>query len=168
MVRNIVYRAQLAWQFSPLVISADNKNKTCSLSKTRHGASTSMYSLTYCVRVISPQRYHWKPAVQAAAVMLRTPPVDGQSPASSVRTPADPANPPNSAQLGGIPYHSPMLHPCPSNSVGIRPQTDTQIHRQTNTQTRVTTIHFASSTTHAKCNYWKFPSGNDNSTMNHC
>ena len=31
-----------------------------------------------------------------------------------------------------------------------RGQTDTQIH----TQTRVTTIHFASSTTHAKCNKW--------------
>jgi len=30
----------------------------------------------------------------------------------------------------------------------MRPQTDTQ----TDTQTRVTTIHFASSTTHAKCN----------------
>jgi len=30
----------------------------------------------------------------------------------------------------------------------MRPRTD----RQTDTQTRVTTIHFASSTTHAKCN----------------
>jgi len=30
----------------------------------------------------------------------------------------------------------------------MRPRTDTQ----TDTQTRVTTIHFASSTTHAKCN----------------
>jgi len=33
-----------------------------------------MYSLTFCVRVMSPERHHWKPAVQAAAVMLRTPP----------------------------------------------------------------------------------------------
>jgi len=41
---------------------------------TRHRASTSMYSLTFCVRVMSPERHHWKPAVQAAAVMLRTPP----------------------------------------------------------------------------------------------
>ena len=32
--------------------------------------------------------------------------------------------------------------------MGVRPRTDTQ----TDTQTRVTTIHFASSTTHAKCN----------------
>ena len=41
-----------------------------------------MYSLTFCVRVMSPECHHWKPAVQAAAVMLRTPPVDGQSQAS--------------------------------------------------------------------------------------
>ena len=34
---------------------------------------------------MSPERHHWKPAVQAAAVMLRTPPVDGQSPASQPR-----------------------------------------------------------------------------------
>ena len=33
-----------------------------------------MHSLTFCVRVMSPERHHWKPAVQAAAVMLRTPP----------------------------------------------------------------------------------------------
>ena len=44
------------------------------LNKTRHRASTSMYSLTFCVRVMSPERHHWKPAVQAAAIMLRTPP----------------------------------------------------------------------------------------------
>jgi len=54
---------------------------------TRHRASTSMYSLTFCVRVMLPERHQWKPAVQAAAVMLRTPPVDGQSPASSARRP---------------------------------------------------------------------------------
>jgi len=34
---------------------------------------------------MSPERHHWKPAVQAAAVMLRTSPVDGQSPASQPR-----------------------------------------------------------------------------------
>jgi len=41
--------------------------------------------------------------------------------------------------------------------VGVQPrtdaQTDTHRERQTDTQARVTTIHFASSTTHAKCNY---------------
>jgi len=52
---------------------------------TRQKASTSMYSLTFCVRLMSPERHHWKPAVQAAAVMLRTPPVDGQLPASKPR-----------------------------------------------------------------------------------
>jgi len=31
-------------------------------------------------------------------------------------------------------------------------QTDRHTDRHTDTQTRVTTIHFASSTTHAKCN----------------
>jgi len=59
-------------------------NKT----QTRHRASTSMYSLTLCVCVMSPERHHWKPwkpAVQAAAVMLRTPPVDGQSLTSEPR-----------------------------------------------------------------------------------
>ena len=41
------------------------------------------------------------------------------------------ANPPNSAQLGGTPYHSPNLHPGPYHSVGMRPRTGTQTHRQT-------------------------------------
>jgi len=59
-----------------------------------------MYSLTFCVRVMSPTRV----------------PI---------------ANPPNSAQLGGSPYHSPKLHPGPCNSVGIRPQTVRQTDRQT-------------------------------------
>jgi len=45
---------------------------------TRHNASTSMYSLTFCVRVMLPERHQLKPAVQDIGVMLRTPP----SPAS--------------------------------------------------------------------------------------
>jgi len=52
---------------------------------TRHTASTSMYSLTFCVRFLLPESCQRKPAVQAAAVMLRTPPVDGLSPASQPR-----------------------------------------------------------------------------------
>jgi len=52
---------------------------------TRHRASTSMYSLTFFVRFLLPERHQRKPTVQAAAVMLRTPPVDGQSPASQLR-----------------------------------------------------------------------------------
>jgi len=56
------------------------------------------------------------------------------------------ANPPNSAQLGGT-LSFPKLHPAQCSSMGMRPWTDTQ--------TRVTTTHFASSTTQAKCNnYW--------------
>jgi len=78
---------------------------------TRHRASTSMYSLTFCVRIMLPERHQWKPAVQADTVVLRmpprrrpvtgqpatatshirrtilrTPPVTRQSPASIVRT----------------------------------------------------------------------------------
>jgi len=41
-----------------------------------------MYSLTFCVPFLLPERHQRKPAVQTAAVMLRTPVVDGQSPAS--------------------------------------------------------------------------------------
>ena len=61
-----------------------------------------MYSLTFCVRVVSPERHQWKPAVQAAAVTLRTPrrwPVTGQpaTPTSHIRrtiliTPPSPAS----------------------------------------------------------------------------
>ena len=43
-------------------------------TKTRHRASTSMYSLTFCIRFLLPECHQWKPAVQTAAVMLRTPP----------------------------------------------------------------------------------------------
>jgi len=42
------------------------------------------------------------------------------------------ANPPNSAQLWGSPYHSPKLHPGLCSSVGVLPrtvrQTDRHIH----------------------------------------
>jgi len=167
------------------------------IKSTRHTASTSMYSLTFCVRVILPERHHWKPTVQAVAVMLRTPPVDGQSPASEPRplaiygaqcwerfrhppvtnqqrarykfsyyyyyyyyyyprklgfalcchsnaTRVPIANLPNSAQLGGSLYQAPKLHPGPCSNVGVQPWTDTQM--------RVTSIHFASSMTHTKCN----------------
>jgi len=54
------------------------------------------------------------------------------------------ANPLNSAQQGGRLYHALKLHPGPCSSVGVRPRADTQ--------TRLTTIHFASSTTHTQCN----------------
>jgi len=41
------------------------------------------------------------------------------------------ANPPNGAQLGGIPYHSRKSHPGLCSSVGMRPWTDTQTDRHT-------------------------------------
>ena len=44
------------------------------LQITGHRASTSVYSLTFCVRFLLPEGHQWKPAVQTAAVMLRTPP----------------------------------------------------------------------------------------------
>ena len=44
----------------------------------------------------------------------------------------------------GQPLPHPQVTSGSVTSVGVRPQTDTQ--------TRVTTIHFASSTTHAECN----------------
>jgi len=49
-------------------------NYTLANQSTRHRASTSMYSQTFCVRVMLPERHQWKSAVQAAAVLLRTPP----------------------------------------------------------------------------------------------
>ena len=80
--------------------------------KTRHRVSTSMYSLTFCVRVMSPERHHWKPAVQAAAIMLRTPPpsprllpVTGQ-PASHAHLPYTVRNFENAAITGRSPASS--------------------------------------------------------------
>jgi len=67
-------------------VHATNDASHYTKTPTGHRASTSMYSLTFCVRDMSSERHHWKPAVQVAAVMLRTPPpVDGQSPASQPR-----------------------------------------------------------------------------------
>jgi len=57
--------------------------------------------------------------------------------AIAMQTRAPIANLPNSAQLGGIPYHSLKLHPGSFSSVGMRPRTDrqTQTDRQTHTHT---------------------------------
>ena len=41
------------------------------------------------------------------------------------------ANPPNSAQLEGIPYHSPRLHPGPGSSVGMRRGADRHADKHT-------------------------------------
>jgi len=46
------------------------------------------------------------------------------------KTHAPIANPPNSAQLQGTPYHSPKLHLGPCSSVGMQPGTDRETHRR--------------------------------------
>jgi len=65
------------------------------------------------------------------------------------------ANPPNSAQLEGIPYHSPKLRPSPCSSVGMQRGTDRQTDTQTDTQTAVANIqHFALAMPHVKCKHY--------------
>jgi len=50
-----------------------------------------MSSLTFCVRVMLPERHQWKPAVQAAAVMLRMPPSTASHRPAARADPAQPA-----------------------------------------------------------------------------
>jgi len=69
---------------------------------------------------------------------------------NATRTPI--ANPPNSAQLGGISYHSPKLHPGPCNSVGMRSRTDRQTDRLTDARDHNTFRVVYDSRRHAKCN----------------
>jgi len=59
------------------------------------------------------------------------------------------ANPPNSGQLGGTPTIPPT---CIRVRAVMWECGDGQTGRHTDTQTRVSSIHFASSTTHTKCN----------------
>jgi len=60
---------------------------------------------------------------------------------NETRTPI--ANPRNSAQLEGTPYHSPSYI---RDRAVVWECGEGQAHRQTDTETAVTTIHFASST----------------------
>ena len=144
--------------------SATAERSFSTMKRTRHRASASMYSLTFCVRVTTPPRYGQNGTAHAASASMLSPvrgvfagmrsvrvrhacggpgglPLGSAFPlcCHSDATRAPIANPPNSAQLGDSPYHSPKLHPGPCNSVGMRPRTD----RQTDRQTRVTTIHFS-------------------------
>jgi len=71
-----------------IYVNVRQKPELSALAVTRHRASTSMYSLTFRVRVTLPERHHCKPAVRAAAVMLRTPPIAGHHrPASHAHFP---------------------------------------------------------------------------------
>ena len=97
------------------------------VSRIRHRAITSMYSLTFHVR-----RY---------AVMCTY----CQYARHYVVTATKPANSPNSAQLGGTHYYSPKLYIRVRAVVWACGRGQTHI-------ARVTTIHFVSATTHAKCN----------------
>jgi len=71
----------------------------------------------------------------------------------SNETPTPIANPSNSAQLEGTPYHSPtyirvraVVWECGEG------HTDRHTDKHTDTQTAVINIHFASTMPHAKCN----------------
>jgi len=139
---------------------------------TRHRVTTSMYSLT-CVCVTTPPQYG-RNGTASLQITLRTQkagvfagmrsacggpgalPLGSATHCHNNATRAPTANLPNSAQLGGIPNHSPKLHLGRCNSIGMWLWTDKHTDRQTHTQMRVTTIHFAWSTTHTKCNIIKW------------
>ena len=94
---------------------------------TRHRASTSMYSLTFRVRVTKPPQYGRNGVAGASILSLVRACVVRAACAGpgglllgsamhfygchSNATHAPIANLPSNAQLGGIPYHSPKLHP---------------------------------------------------------
>jgi len=131
-----------------------------------------MYSLTFRARVTTPPQYGQNGTAHAGDASMLSPvrgvfagmrsvraacggpgglPLGSAFPlfCHSNATRAPIANPPNSAQLWGSPYHSPsyirvraIVWACGRG----------QTNRHTDTQTRVTTIHFSWSTTHAKCN----------------
>jgi len=69
----IIFHLILQTVITAQMISTAKEGGTTTTT-TRHRASTSMYSLTFCIRFLLPERHQWKPAVQAAAVMLRMPP----------------------------------------------------------------------------------------------
>jgi len=72
-------------------------------ARTRHRASTSMYSLTFCVRFLLSERHQWKPAVQTAVVMLSTPPsTASHRRASHAHFPYTPCN------FENAPHHLPV------------------------------------------------------------
>ena len=50
-----------------------------------------MYSLTFCVRFLLPERHQWKHAVQTAAIMFRTPPSAADRRLAARADPAQPA-----------------------------------------------------------------------------
>jgi len=92
----------------------------------------------FCLRVKRLQTVNWNCTVWQSCLRLaieiaptRQELADIYSSAiccHSNETRAPIANPPNSAQLEGTPYHSSNLHPGPCSSVGMRRGTDRQTH----------------------------------------
>jgi len=70
----VLHHLGIAHYFNPTKYKHFQINNLQLMPVTRHRASTSMYSLTFCIRVMLPERHQWKRAVQAAVVMLRMPP----------------------------------------------------------------------------------------------
>jgi len=132
-------------------------------TETRHIASTSMYSLTFRVRVTTSPQYGRNRTTRAAGVSILSQARGVFAGMRSVRCggpgglPLGSATHFHSAAIATQPVHRlqirptvhnwghplpfPKLHPGPCNSVGIRPRTD----RQRDRQTRVITIHFSRS-----------------------
>ena len=53
--------------------------------QTRHRASTSMYSLTFCVRFLLPERHQWKARIPDCRSNVENAPVGAQSPTGRPR-----------------------------------------------------------------------------------
>jgi len=143
-------------------------------NRTRHRASTGMYSLTFRVRVTTPPQCERNGTAHAAGASIlsrgESSPVcvmcgmraacgrPGGLPLGSAThlqcchsnaTRAPIVNLPNSAQLGAS-FTTPPSYIRVRAIVWACGRGHTDTH--TDTQTRVTTIHFSWSTTHAKCN----------------
>jgi len=86
-----------------------------------------MYSLTFCVRFLLPERHQWKARIPGCRSNVENAPVALCCHSNATRAPI--ANPPNSAQLGGSLYHAPKLHQGSCSSVGVWPRTDTHTHK---------------------------------------
>jgi len=127
---------------------------------TRHRASTSMYSLTFCVRVTTPPQYGRNGTAHAAGAsmlsLVRGVFVGMRSACHCVRRTVGLADyrwalprissvaiatqPVHRLQIRPIvhnrfhcplPLQSAKLHPGPCDNVGMRPQIDTHTHRHT-------------------------------------
>ena len=72
-INNARHRLWLSTGTTTTTISFHIHYTTSTTSSTRHRASTSMYSLTFCVRFLLRERHQRKPAVQAASNVKNAP-----------------------------------------------------------------------------------------------